>query len=146
MFRLTLFLFLFAPGLVGAQDYKEPARGTRQRANLMDAVRPHAVWKLGWPIEFVVQDLRVSPEGVFAFGVLSPQRPGGKAIDFFGAPMFTRDHENPEFHDGTTMHVLFQKSGNTWVAVHWSIGSTDVWWASRVYCEDYSAVIPEFCF
>ncbi|MFT5161407.1 MAG: hypothetical protein ACI9ZD_003026, partial [Paracoccaceae bacterium] len=73
-------------------------------------------------------------------------RPGGGVIDFWQTPLMKRGEINPEFYDGVQMHVLYQKSGATWVAVHWSIGSTDVWFASREFCEEYRSVTPEFCF
>jgi hypothetical protein len=47
--------------------------------------------------------------------------------------------------DGTSVSVLYRKLRNTWVAVHFDIGATDVWFASPDYCSEYKAVIPEFC-
>ena len=42
--------------------WEEPARGTSDRSELMDAIRPHIEWSLGAPIEFVISQLRVSEE------------------------------------------------------------------------------------
>ena len=44
----------------------EPARGTADRSELMDAIRPHIEWSLGAPIEFVIDELRVSEIVAFA--------------------------------------------------------------------------------
>lgn len=143
MLRIILICLLLPVIAYAGDDYSEPKRGTATRAALMDATRPHAIWNLGGPIEFVVEELR--QQHSIAYAVLHPQRPGGVAINFFDTPFFQRGDIDPEFYDGVTMHVLYQKSGDTWVAVHWSIGATDVWFASPEFCADYHSVIPEFC-
>lgn len=120
-----------------------PGRGTALRAALMDAARPHAEWDLGAPVEFVVDQLRVS--GAVAYAALQPQRPGGGQIDLRRTPLVTRDGNDPEYMDGTHMEVLFHRSGATWVAVAWQIGSTDVWYATPEYCAAFRDVIPEVC-
>ncbi len=47
--------------------------------------------------------------------------------------------------DGTHVAVLYRRLRETWVAVHRSIGATDVWFAAHDYCIEYAAVIPEWC-
>src|SRR5690606_275241 len=42
-----------------AQAWYEPARGSKERRDLMDAMRPVIEAKLNPPVEFVVHDLRV---------------------------------------------------------------------------------------
>lgn len=144
MLRVLVLLFLLPTLALAGDGYFEPKRGSELRKSLMDAVRPHAIWNLAAPVEFVVEELRV--HGDVGYASLSPQRPGGAAIDFWKTPLMKRGEINPEFYDGVYMHVLYQKSGNVWVAVHWSIGATDVWFASPEYCEVFRAVTPEFCF
>ena len=39
--------------------WEEPSRGTADRSELMDAIRPHIEWELGAPVEFVIDQLRV---------------------------------------------------------------------------------------
>jgi hypothetical protein len=119
-----------------------PERGSALRSDLMDALRPHAEWQVGAPVVFRVDALRVN--GDVAFGSLHPLRPGGREI--------TRDEvpdrpgwDNPFDWDGVQMQVLFQRSGNTWVAVHHVMGATDVWWADPQFCPDWRSVIPEVC-
>ena len=109
----------------------------------MDAMRPHVEWVLGAPVQFVVDDLRMA--GNVGYAALSPQRPGGKQIDIRRTPGFARGQLEPDFMDGTYLHVLYRKSGRVWVAVHWSMGATDVWFAAPEYCAIWRAVIPEFC-
>jgi len=116
----------------------------------MDALRPHAEWVLGRPVEFLVHDLRLA-EGqglpfAVAFASVTAQRPGGQAIDIRATLGFARGQLDPEFMDGTTfLQALYRKVGETWVAVHWAIGATDVWYADSAFCEDYFAVLPEIC-
>jgi len=123
--------------------WQEPARGSALRAALTDAARPHAEWLLGAPVEFVVEDMRVS--GSVGFAAYLPQRPGGGQINVSRTPMVTRDGWDPDTMDGIGIQVLYQKSGDTWVAVHWQIGATDVWYAWDAYCDTYRAVIAENC-
>ena len=142
VFALFIGLLAVGPLPVSAQIYSEPGRGTATRSALMDAVRPHVEWELGRPIEFVVDELRVA--GDVAYGSLSPQRPSGGAIDLYNTPGYRRGMD-PEYVDGTHVAVLYRKLRETWVAVHHSIGATDVWFSAPDYCIEYAAVIPEWC-
>lgn len=132
-------LCLAAPAL--AQGWHEPARGSAERRALMDAARPIAEDNLGAPIEFVVHELRVL-DGI-AFAMLQAQRPGGGAIDLRDTPMAARGDWDPYLENNTEMQVLYRKSGSQWVAVHWGIAPTDVWWAG--FCDGWGPVIPEAC-
>ncbi len=136
---ILLWIILALPALA----WEEPARGTRTRAALMDALRPHAVWMLGQPVEFLVHDLR--RDGDLAFASVHPQSPGGTPIDLRRTPAVARGELDPEFMDGVTMQALYQKSGDTWVAVHWAIGATDVWYSWAPFCRVWRPVIPEAC-
>lgn len=139
----VLMICLLWPSFLVAGDYREPERGSATRSSMMNAIRPHAEWNFGPPVEFVVSDLRVS--GNVGYASLEPQRPGGDQIDLATTPMAAFGGYDPEFSDGASMHVLYQLSGGTWVAVHWSIGATDVWFAAPEFCRIWVAVIPEFC-
>lgn len=138
---LLLALVAAWPGY--AQSWQEPARGTPTRQALMDALRPHAMWMLGSPIEFVVYDLRRS--GKLAFASVYPQRPGGSEIILRDTPGYQRGELDPDFMDGVAMQALFYKSGETWVAVRWDLGATDVWYAYEPICTTWRKVIPEAC-
>lgn len=126
-----------------AQGYTQPARGTAERKNLMDAIRPHVAMELGAPVEFVIHDLRVA--GNAAFASLWAQRPGGREIDMVATPMAARGDYHPDMFDGPTVQALLIQSGGVWVAMHWAIGATDVWWAWDGYCPNWHRVIPEVC-
>lgn len=144
-----LFLLNFTP-LASAQDWSEPPRGTQVRKDLMDAIRPLAQWQLGAPVQFVVDELRLSGDRALAF--LSPQRPGGTAIDVYTIPAVRRGEWQVdadgylEDMDGVSIMALLIKSGNTWVAQHFSIGATDLWIADPEICGDYIAVMSDFCY
>lgn len=139
---LVLALVLLVSPVV-AQTWSVPARGTAERAALMDAIRPHAEWLLGAPVEFVVHELRRS--GDLAFASLYPQRPGGGRIDLRYTPGAQRGDLYVQDMDGVGMQVLYRKSGQTWVAVHWAMGATDVWYAYGPICAIWRPVIPEAC-
>lgn len=126
-----------------AAEWYEPKRGTAERSALMDALRPHAWWNLGAPVQFVVKDLRVAGDRAFAW--VTPQRPGGGAIDPAATPMVQRDPYALEFMDGVHMQALYVKSGDTWVVLESSIGATEAWWAGWPYCDDWGPVIREYC-
>jgi len=142
--RMVLFLLMvLLNGPAMAQGWTEPARGTPTRAALMDALRPHALWLLGSPVEFVVYDLRVS--GNLAFASVHPQRPGGGEISIYETPGYSRGDLLPEDREGLGMQALYYKSGETWVAVHWAMGASDVWWAYEPICAVWRAVVPGGC-
>lgn len=143
MLRRLVAISLLIPTMALSGPYFTPERGTRLRHDLMDAIRPHAEWDFGAPVEFVVEDLRVN--GDVAFASLAPQRPGGGAIDVYRTPMYRRGEINPEFNDGVYMQVLYRKSGNVWVALHWAVGATDVWYSERTLCRVFRRVTPEVC-
>ena len=126
-----------------AAQYLEPARGTVERKAMLDAIRAHAEEELGEPIEFLVYDLRV--KGSKGFANVQAQRPGGGVIDLYATPGFKEGRFDPETMDGSTMQALLRRSGDTWVAVHWAIGATDVWFSYGPFCKRYHSVIEDFC-
>ena len=126
-----------------AFSWTEPARGTDLRADLMDAVRPLAEWDLGAPVAFVVWDLRA--EGNAAFASLMARRPGGAGIIMEQTPAAMRGEIDASVGDGATIQVLLRREGRMWVAVHYGIGATDVWYDHPDFCPLWSEVIPEIC-
>ena len=144
VFRFVSAIVVAALALVplAANAWETPARGSAQRTLLMDAVRPHAEWYLGGPIVFVVNDLRINAD--IGFASLHPVRPGGAEITRKQAPD-RPGWDNPFDWGGVDIQVLYQRSGETWVAVHHVMGATDVWWADPVFCPTWGAVIPEVC-
>ena len=43
---------------------------------------------------------------------------------------------DPEYVDTLNIQALYRKSGETWVAVHWVVGATDVWYAWKPLCDE----------
>ncbi|WP_212524531.1 hypothetical protein [Actibacterium sp. MT2.3-13A] len=135
-------LSLFAAA-AGASDWTVPARGSATRAALMDAIRPHAEWALGRPVEFVVRELRVA--GDLGFAMLKAQRPGGVPIDMRDTPIARRGGFDADIAEAAELQVLYRRSGETWVAVHWMIGATDPWFTFAPLCREYHPVIHDWC-
>jgi len=134
---------VFLAGAGAAQGWSEPERGSQTRAALMDALRPHVEWILGPPVEFVVWELR--RQGDLAFFSGWAQRPGGGEIDMARTPGAVWGALDPSIGDGPTVQALYHRSGETWVAVHWAISATDVWYAWGPICAVWRPVIPKAC-
>jgi hypothetical protein len=126
-----------------AQDYTTPERGSDDRRDILNAMRPLAAWAFDPPIEFIVTDIRIS--GDVAYASVLAQRPGGEAIDISQSPIVQRDEEPIELIDGPVVGALLQKSGEAWVPVHHAVGPTDVWQSWTGYCEVWGPVLPEYC-
>lgn len=132
---------VMSAGIAVAQGWHEPARGTAERAALMDAVRPAAEVSLGAPVEFVVRELRVS--GDLAFAMLHAQRPGGQPIDLERTPGYLRGEFSLEFEVPTEVQALLFRRNGVWVADQVVLGATDVWWIE--FCPQYYPVISDAC-
>ncbi|WP_299351411.1 hypothetical protein [uncultured Shimia sp.] len=141
--RWMVAFWMMMAGAVSAADWSEPARGSVDRKGMIDAVRPHAEWLFGAPVQFIVHELRQA--GPIGFGVLTAQRPGGKPIDMRMTPGAQNGDVDVEMEDQEEFQILYRKSGDTWVAVHWSNGAQDVWFAWEPLCAEYRAVISEAC-
>ena len=56
--RWFLIVMALVAGTALAADWTVPQRGTPERKAVMDALRPHAEWLFGAPVEIFVHDLR----------------------------------------------------------------------------------------
>lgn len=98
------------------------------RKEILDALRPSVERKLNAPIEFKVDDLKVS--GDWAFVRVTPQRPGGNAIDVSKTPM-----GKLEIFDGVHTEAVLRRVGGSWRVQETETGATDVWyteWCDRL--------------
>lgn len=77
--------------------------------------------------------------------MLSAQRPGGAAIDLTTVPDWTKPDMGLSVSVPTEIQALYQRSGETWVAVHYAFGATDVWFAWDPLCREYHSVIADYC-
>ena len=139
---LTMVPVLLWGASAAAQGWHEPARGTGERRALMDAMRPQAELIFGPPVEFVVSRLRVA--GDLAFASVVAQRPGGGAIHIQATPGWQSGYFMPDA-DWTAGQALLRRTGSGWAVAAVYYGATDVWWAEPIYCDQFSAVIPEAC-
>jgi hypothetical protein len=105
-----------------AQGAYEPGRGTTERAELMNTIRPLVEVRVGPPVEFVIERLQVS--GGWAFAIVAPQRPGGEAIDMAR----TVYREQVDYMDGLQTYVLMHQAYGRWNVVDFAVGPTDVFW------------------
>ena len=119
-------LILAAPLVViGApQQVADIGVGDPLRAALLDALRPVIARDLGQPVKFVVEKLRA--KGDWAFAVVRPQTPEGRAIDFSRtryAPLLREG-----VFDGDTTYALLRRTKGVWQVRDFVIGPTDVAW------------------
>jgi hypothetical protein len=100
-----------------------PARGSAQRAAILDTVRLRVEAEVGQPVEFVVNELRVLGEWVFTR--LVPQRLGGGEIPW----AYTRFQSN--FDAGmfeAEVVALVRNTPAGLLLYEYDLGSTDVVW------------------
>lgn len=119
-----LSLFLIAGLTLGAaaQSVYEPPRGSAERRDILDAIRPMVEARVGPPVEFVVSWMR-SGAG-WAFVNVNPQRPGGGKID----PFLTTFASQADYMDGLSTYALLRFQYDRWNLVDFVVGPTDVFW------------------
>lgn len=120
---LTLALAALFSGAALAQAFREPAKGSVERAAILDALRPAVEAEMRGPVEFVISIMRASPN--WAFVQADPQRPGGGAID----PETTGFAGDTDFMDGLTIYALLAFQSGRWNLVDHYVGPTDVAYA-----------------
>ena len=102
----------------GVNGTSPPARGTRQRAALMDAIRPTVERALHTPVVFVVQCARVANGWAMVRGM--PQHPNGRAIN-------PRSISGWQVRNGLRTEALLRFRNGHWQLIDHAIGPTDVW-------------------
>lgn len=123
MRRFAIAAAMLLAGIVSLAAQTIPPRGSPQRAELMEALRPTVMTEIGGPIEFVVKELRVMPPWAYAF--VRPQRPGGTPIDW-RRTKFREDYEAGTM--GDDVMALLRHDGARWNVVEYAIGPSDVAW------------------
>ncbi|WP_150525565.1 hypothetical protein [Roseibium sediminis] len=120
-----------------AQTVFEPPRGSAERKEVLDAVRPLMEAHLHAPVEFVINWMRVGNS--WAFVGVSPQRPGGGAID----PRGTFLADQAEYMDGLHTYALLRHQYGRWNIVDFAIGPTDAFWdGSALYSQVPQGLLP----
>ncbi|HQF30017.1 MAG TPA: hypothetical protein PLJ34_01105 [Hyphomicrobiales bacterium] len=123
-FLLVATAALILPGAALARPYTPP-RGSAERKAILDALRPRVEREIGAPVEFVVDTIRI--DGDWAFVSVTPQRPGGRPIDW--ARTKWADAWRADFMSDV-VQTLFRRKGRGWRMVEFAFGPTDVpWWS-----------------
>lgn len=110
------------PGGAWAQ-VTHPARGSPERAAILDALRGPVARLIGGRIEFEVSQMRVF--GDWAYVSATPRRPGGQAIDW-SQTRYAADMKADMMSD--LVLGLLRRRGAGWRVVTHAIGPTDVAW------------------
>jgi hypothetical protein len=106
-----------------ALTFREPAKGSTERAAIMDTLRPAVEAEMRGPVEFVVTTIHVTPN--WAFVRVEPQRPGGGVID----PEQTGFAGDTDMMDGLTVYALMGFQAGRWNLIDHMVGPTDVGYA-----------------
>lgn len=120
---LVCFAALLVSTAVWASGVTTPAVGTPERTAVLDAARVPIEAEVGVPIQFVVDQLRVTDAWAFVSG--RPVGRDGKPVDYAATPYAEAIAEGM-FDDGAV--VLLQRKDGTWAVVTHVIGATDVPW------------------
>lgn len=111
-------------------SFHEPARGSTERAAIMDAARIPVSAALGQNLIFVVERLR--SDGRFAWLQAVPHRPDGSPLNR-ESTRFAREWRGGFMSD--IVMVLLRQVDGTWHVLDHGIGPTDVHWAG--WMEEY---------
>gem|GEM_PF-2494353 len=114
-----------------------PQPASKERRELMDAVRNATREELGTHAVFVAHNLRSN--GRWAFAQLDPQRPDGSTIQPAQTPVHQRAGTTQL--DGLRIDVIWKKQSSRWQIHAYRIGATDVWWLSHC-TEGYPELLP----
>jgi hypothetical protein len=127
--RISFALFILFSVSAGAyaQAVHSPEKGSKERKEIVDALRAPVKKELRQDVIFVINDLNVS--GTWAFLGGAPQTPEGGAPDYSGT-VYAEEEENGAFDNN--IFALLRKTGGKWKVVKYFIGCTDVcyatWW------------------
>lgn len=100
-----------------------PPRGSALRKAVLDALRPRVEREIGAPVEFLVSLIHV--DGPWAFVSVTPQRPGGRPIDW-SRTRYADAWKNDWMSD--VIQALLWHSGGRWRVREFAFGPTDVPW------------------
>ena len=118
-------------------DYSTPARGSKDRAAIMDAARGPISAGIGQTVIFVITTLRT--DGEWAYLQATPKNPDGSDLDWTKT-LLAEEWEAGMMDD--MVMVLLRKTDGQWTAVDHVIGPTDVFWFNWI--ESYG--LPELLF
>lgn len=115
---------LSAPPSVTQAAVRNVPVGDSQRSVLLDTLRPAIQARVGQPVQFMVDTLRI--QGDWAFYAGSIQQPNGRLIDFSRTSYAEQLSEG--MFDGPGTYALLQRVGGRWRLVDFIVGPTDVYY------------------
>ena len=113
--------------MIVAAAYRKPARGSADRAAIMDAARGPITAELDHTVIFVVSTLRT--DGEWAYLDATPVNPDGSPLDWKATP-FAEAQAAGMMEDNVL--VLLRKKGKDWKMVDYVIGPSDVYWLNWI--------------
>lgn len=130
---VVLLLALVLNGAASAQSVAHtPHVGSRERTNILAALRETVEPELKQQVRFKVDVFRVAGSWAFLRG--TPQGLHGMPIDYRNTPYQVAIEEGA-FDDGFS--ALLRRDGDEWIVVAYSIGATDVVWEG--WADEYKA-------
>ncbi len=123
LYDMRVFIAFLALCTCTLAQVHTPAKGSKERAILLDAIRVPVQRELKQKVVFEVRTLRV--QGPWAFFDGSPRTPSGGTIDFRKTKF--RDAVDAGMFDDITF-ALLKKNGSKWKVLRFVIGPTDVAW------------------
>lgn len=133
-------IYLIATSSFAGSVYHTPAAGSKERAELMNVIRPSAVQHFGQPVVFTVTVCRVTQEWALIIG--GAVQPDGSFIDYKKAPMYKEDPKSVQGAldagalSNSVVALLKMKNGK-WHIVTINFGATDAPWVT--YDKDFGA-------
>ncbi len=116
---IAALLFALAPISTFAGEVHEPAKGSQERAAILEAIRPAIEAQMRGPVEFQIETMRT--DGDWAFVMANPQRPDGRPID----PEETAFAGEENDMDGLKVLALARRVRGRWVHIDDIIGPMD---------------------
>lgn len=118
-------ILMLASAIAPAQSVYTPEKGSKERKDIVDALRVPVKKELKQNIIFVINDLNVSGSWAFLGGV--PESPAG------GMPDYSNTKYGEDVRDGffdNNIYALFRKTRGKWKVIKYYIGCTDVCYES----------------
>lgn len=119
--------------------FYSPPSGSRERKDLMDAIRLRTRAELGTHAVFVVRNLRSN--GQWAFAQLEPQHPDGSPINPHTTP--AHQHNPAKLANGIAIDAIWIRRNGNWQVYDHQIGARDVWWLA--HCDVGAAAVLPGC-
>ena len=108
--------------VAGQQRPYTPKVGSKERKEILNALRPTAEDCFSQKIEFVIERFRVND--TWAYVSADPRQKGGKPLDYDVAGLTEAIDEG--FYDAGSFYALLRYEKGRWVVVEYAHGCTDV--------------------